>query len=114
MHSPSSPSPTEQPPVRVTLHAAKRGRERHADLRDLQERHLFRLMSREVGEALREGRVARNAPRDTCVDNYTYRTKADKWVRFAWNASCSRVYVFKRTRGVVLIVTVLATVNSQR
>lgn len=113
MSLPSS-APTERQRVVATHHALARARERHSDLRYLSERDLCRVISREVGEALRAQRVARNAPRQAVIDTYRYRTKAHRWVRFAWNASCSRVYVFKRREGVVLVVTTLATVTSQR
>jgi hypothetical protein len=111
MTSPSSPSNDQA--IRVTDHALERARQRHSDLRGLQERMLLRTICREVGEALRNERFAKTAPREVLRDEfYTRRGKA-KWSRYAWNASRSRVYVLKRTAGVQLVVTVLSTVHSQ-
>lgn len=112
MISPSSAS--SEPQIRVTDHALERARQRHGDLRQLTERELLRLICREVGAAMRCERVAKTAPREVLLadEGYSKRSKA-KWARYAWNASRSRVYVFRRTQGVHLVVTVLATVNSQ-
>lgn len=108
--SPTSPSRDQ---IRVTDHALERARERHADLRGLQEREVLRTINREVGAALREERVAKTAPRELLrPPAYTIRSKA-KGARFAWNAALSRAYVLKRRDGGWLVVTVLDTVHSQ-
>jgi acyl-CoA reductase-like NAD-dependent aldehyde dehydrogenase len=112
MSSPTSPSATEQRPIRVTLHARKRARERHGDLRLLSERRLLGLICSEVGAALRAGRFAKNVPREAVEENYSVRKKGDR-ERFTWDEKRTRVYVIRRTEGVVLVITTLATVNSQ-
>lgn len=107
--SPTSPSRDE---IRVTDHALERARERHADLRGIGEREVLRTICREVGQAMREDRVAKTAPRELLKPPYTIRAKA-KGARYCWNACRSRAYVLKRVQGVVLVVTVLDTVHSQ-
>ena len=111
MTSPTSPSRDR---VRVTDHALERARERHADLRNLQDRELLRTINREVGQALRDLRYAKTAPRELLRPPvYDIRSKAGRGARFAWNAGRSRAYVLKRSAGVWLVVTVLETVHSQ-
>jgi hypothetical protein len=109
--SPTSPS---RDSIRVSDHALERARERHADLRLLAEREVLRMITREVGTALREQRIAKTAPRELLRPPvYNIRSKADRGCRFAWNAALSRAYVVKRTAGVWLVITVLDTVHSQ-
>lgn len=110
MTSPSSRS--RDKPIRVTAHALARARQRHGDLRQLSERDLLRTMVREVGAAMRCERVAKTLPRETVTGQYTKRGKA-KTERFAWNPGVTRVYVLRRTEGIHLVVTVLATTQSQ-
>jgi hypothetical protein len=109
----TSPTSASKPGVRVTYHALARARERHGDLRCLGERELLRTICREVGAAVRDDRVAKTAPRETVDHYYTRRQKANGSDRYAWNAARSRVYVLRRTRGQLLVGTVLGTTTSQ-
>ena len=111
MTSPSLPS-TDAPPIRVTLHALKRARERHGDLRGHGERALERIIRQEVLGALGSGRFAKTVPREALTDErYTKRGKGTT-ERYLWNSTRSRVYVMRRVAGVAIIITVLDTVNS--
>lgn len=111
MTSPTSPSRDR---IRVTDHALERARERHPDLRDLQDRQVLQTINREVGLALREHRYAKTAPRELLRPPlYDKRSKLARGSRYAWNAARSRAYVIKRTAGVWLVVTVLETVHTQ-
>lgn len=111
MTSPTSPSRER---IRVTDHALERARERHADLRPLQERDVLRTISREVGAALREHRYAKNAPVEVLRPERGYDRRGKIRIgRYAWNAARSRVYVVKREAGGWIVVTVLDTVYSQ-
>lgn len=110
MTSPTSPS---RDPIRVTDHALERARERHADLRPLQEHDVLLTINREVGLALREQRFAKTAPNELLRPGYDRRQKV-RVGRYVWNAAKSRVYVVKKVAGVWLVVTVLDTVHSQQ
>lgn len=111
MTSPTSPSRDQ---IRVTDHALERARERHADLRCLQERDVLLTINREVGLALREHRYAKTAPRELLRPPlYDRRGKAGRGARYVWNAARSRAYLVKRTAGVWLVITVLDTMHSQ-
>ena len=112
MSSPSSAPPTE-PQIRVTDHALARARERHIDLRLLGERQLLRLICREVGDAMRNERVAKNAPREVLVHPAYSRRQKASWARYAWDEKHQHVYVIRRVNGLVLVVTVLATTRSR-
>ena len=116
MRTSSATSPTlpSRDSIRVTDHALGRARERHADLRPLQERVLLQTICREVGLALRQERYAKTAPRQLLKPPlYDIRAKAGRGARYCWNAALTRAYVLKRVQGKWLVVTVLDTVNTR-
>ena len=108
----TSPTSRSRDRIRVTDHALERARERHADLRPMQERDLLRTINREVGAALREHRYAKTAPAELVRPGYDRRQKV-KLGRYVWNAALSRVYVIKKVAGEWLVLTVLDTVHSR-
>jgi hypothetical protein len=108
----TSPTSRSRDRIRVTDHALERARERHSDLRSLQEREVLRTINREVGMALREQRYAKTAPVEVLRPGYDKRSKT-KLGRYVWNAARSRVYIVKLVAGEWLVLTVLDTVHSQ-
>lgn len=94
--------------VKVSLHALERLEERWPETNGATRSDLHQLILTEVGDAIREQRMATKVPR-WAWNGHDYRGKAkhSPSARFIWNEDETRVYLIDRRRTEVTVVTTI-------
>lgn len=99
----------EPTPIHVTHHAVDRARERFPTVTGIPHPALVRQIRREVGAAIRCGRLACKAPR-FCIVNDGPRIRAGGrghrgHLRYAWTPDEQRAYVIRRQDNAWIVIT---------
>jgi hypothetical protein len=103
------------PRIKTTKHALDRVRSRHGgEFATLSVPECHRQINREVGAAIRAGRVARTQPRWSLSNGRDHRSKGHGGKRWCWNAAMTRAYMIQRITDMdgggpsILVITCLA------